>query len=359
MTSIGILKGGKWVKVDLLYLSILISLIFLKVFLFLYQGSNTNWLTVGFFFSWKVFQFLFFFFVVTPILLQRVQNEKYLYIILYNYIWTVIFSAIDIGIFRSRFFDFPSEFYQLTLYFQIGFFLVVNLIIFHISSVTFLRIYNEHISIKAERVLNAKKQLEIINNQQQIGPHYLSNTLNNLQRLIRAKDWERAADYNASVHELFSTQVGFVTKESISIEEEINWLKCFIKIEEERLGRNIDFQVELSSEELMLAKIPVLLLQPIIENSIVHGFPQQTERPWKITLQIVEVSPHTIQITTSDNGIGNTRQSTKRPNGGVGIANIRKRIQLINEIGESKIRFNQTLDQHGSVSVFVIKENKQ
>ena len=354
-TTLELPVHGKSRHVDFTYLSILTVLILAKVLLFLYQGESTNWITVGFFFIWKVSQFSFFFYVVTPRVLARVKNEKYLNIILYNYVWTLIFTGVDMAIFRNRVLDFPEEFYQLTTYFQIGFFLVINLILFHISSVTFLRLFNEAISLNAMRIENAKKQLEIINNQQQIGPHYLSNTLNNLQRLIRDKDFERAAIYNSAVHHLFTTQVGFVTKDVITLEEEMSWLNSFIQIEEERLGSPIKLDIHYSNEELILEKIPVLLLQPIIENSVVHGFTSLSNKVWNIQIHITEIDEHTIDISIKDNGVGSASKQTKRKQGGVGIANIKRRIQLINEIGKMRIKFNQTIDQHGAQTNFTIR----
>lgn len=160
--------------------------------------------------------------------------------------------------------------------------------------------------------------------QARIKPHFLFNTLNSIASLI-SFDAERAeqaiVDFSSLMRRAFIHQ-----DKMISIAEELEWVKQYLAIEKLRLGERLDFCIT-CDERLYQKKIPVLCLQPLVENAILHGI-QPLEDGGLIGiklsfnddfLMIVINNPY-----ASDDALA--------PINGVALNNIRERLSL--EYGE-------------------------
>ena len=181
-----------------------------------------------------------------------------------------------------------------------------------------------------------KKELEIRALQAQINPHFLSNVLNTVSYIASIKKENNIVNLVDSIVTLLN---GCMKNDNsqITVEEEISLLKSYITMQEYRLfGR---FTVEFSIEPSILScLIPRFLLQPILENALIHGI----EPSGKTGLIVIKgfKQDNILYFSITDNGIGMAQEQidlllesddhnhNSRLNG-IGIANTRDRINLL------------------------------
>lgn len=176
--------------------------------------------------------------------------------------------------------------------------------------------------------LNQKKneienQLQLLSGQ--LNPHFLFNSLNAVQSLIRQSDPEAANQYITEVATFMRTIMDNGRKELVSLAEEMGIEEKYIALEQKRKAFAYTFRTECGNE-LSSIDFPPLLLQPIIENSIRHGLAETVRNP---TLTItIRCDATDLVVAIADNGIG-YEPSVKVPGHGLSLTG--KRIALINE----------------------------
>ncbi|HJA94245.1 MAG TPA: sensor histidine kinase [Candidatus Eisenbergiella merdipullorum] len=169
--------------------------------------------------------------------------------------------------------------------------------------------------------------------QAQINPHFLYNTLDLLHWL--------AEDYGADeISEIVSLLSRFYKLslsrgvDVVSLKDAIQHIEIYVKLQNFRFGDSIHLEVELSPDICGLS-ILKLLLQPIVENSILHGILEKEQQTGTISIKGY-VAEGDLKIQISDDGVGMTSEqihnimdvSPSNPAGGYGIKNIIERIRL-------------------------------
>lgn len=158
----------------------------------------------------------------------------------------------------------------------------------------------------------------------QLNPHFLFNTLNSISTLVLLKQTDRA---NAMLSRLSSFLRYTLVNESeaqVTLEQEVETLKLYLEIEkmrfEERLRTSFDIDLRAAK-----ARMPSLLLQPLIENAIKYAVTPQEEGA-EIAV-VARLAGDRVRITVSDSGPG-LNEASVRPSysTGVGLANIRDRL---------------------------------
>lgn len=114
-----------------------------------------------------------------------------------------------------------------------------------------------------------KRNLELKILQAQIKPHFLYNTLDTIQWKALSKKNYDVADLINNLSEFFRLSLSD-DREFISLEEEANQAFSYLKIQEARYGNLFSYSTEID-ESIIEEKIPKLILQPLLENSIYHG----------------------------------------------------------------------------------------
>ena len=183
----------------------------------------------------------------------------------------------------------------------------------------------------------------------QLNPHFLFNTLNSISTLVLLKQTDRA---NAMLSRLSSFLRYTLVNETtgmVTIAQEIETLKLYLEIEKMRFEDRLrpHFQIDSSCSR---AKLPSLLLQPLIENAIKYAVTPQEEGA-DISVE-VRRSMDRVLMTVSDTGPGTDAQYTVRAeqSTGVGLANIRDR--LAQAYGDNH-RFETHSDILGGFRVFI------
>jgi hypothetical protein len=160
----------------------------------------------------------------------------------------------------------------------------------------------------------------------QVNPHFLFNTLNSLSSLIIGGRAEEAEAMVLKLSTFFRSSLTLDATADISLAEEIALQRLYLDIEKVRFPRRLKAEFDIP-EELETARLPALILQPIVENAIKHAV-SPTRDTVELRIAAREAGPGRITIEVS-NSAG--RQSQRKGNGvestGVGIANVCDRLK--------------------------------
>ena len=136
-----------------------------------------------------------------------------------------------------------------------------------------------------------------------MNPHFIFNALNSIQHYINLQDRKSANRYLTSFASLIRKNFEAVQQYFIPLEQEIENSKIYLRLEKMRFNEKIDFDITLDetidTENIM---VPTMMLQPLLENAILHGL-VPSELPGKLHLFITQ-EDSILNIVIEDNGIG-------------------------------------------------------
>lgn len=197
-----------------------------------------------------------------------------------------------------------------------------------------LRSFNSMISIQTQlkdELVEAekhKRQLSLNLLQQQVNPHFLYNTLDNICSLAELDEKETLLQLVMNLSSFYRSSLSN-GKMHVTIGQELDMARAYLEILQIRYFNTFDFLIT-CPENLKRCRCIKLLLQPILENSIYHGI-KGLERRGRIEI-IVEGAEDTVRFTISDNGRGFSDISPdtlgSEDSGHFGIKSIQQRIQL-------------------------------
>jgi ligand-binding sensor domain-containing protein len=188
---------------------------------------------------------------------------------------------------------------------------------------------------------NRIAELEQMALKAQMNPHFIFNTLNSIQQYIFDKDVQDANKFIIEFSRLIRLTLDISSKTKITIGEEVNYISTYLQLEKRRFEDKFDFRIHLSSNDLLTAYIPPMILQPYIENSIRHGVRYRNDSAGLITVAIY-TTDHYLVCTVEDNGIG--REASKQFKGtqnieyqSKGMTLTARRIEMMNRSTEVPI----------------------
>ena len=157
-------------------------------------------------------------------------------------------------------------------------------------------------NLKAESLLKETK-LNYSLFRAQMNPHFMFNALHAIQLFMFKNDKNETANYLTSFAKMMRQILDYSSKEFISLEDEIELIHNYVKLQQLRLDNSFDFVVDVDEEiDIDEAQIPPMLIQPLIENAVEHGIKPLREKG-KIILRITEVD-ELIKVEVIDNGNG-------------------------------------------------------
>jgi two-component system sensor histidine kinase YesM len=192
----------------------------------------------------------------------------------------------------------------------------------------------------------SKRQEQFLALQNQINPHFLYNTLEG----IRSEALSAGLDTIAQMTEALSTFFRYTISTMdnlVTVEDELANIENYFTIQQYRFGKRLNLHIDIAENErfeILAYRLPKLTLQPIVENSIIHGLECKVS---KGTLRItLETTPSRLLITISDDGVGMEASQLEelnrslairslsyvgggRKRGGIAIVNVNNRIKLL------------------------------
>lgn len=169
------------------------------------------------------------------------------------------------------------------------------------------------------RVLAGDAELRAL--KAQINPHFLYNSLNSISALTSV-DAARARHMCILLSDFLRSTLGMGEKESIPLGEELELVRRYLEIEKIRFGARLEVEEEIA-EECAAQPVPPLLLQPLVENAVVHGIANLVERS---VLRLGAARNETGETVVTIENSFDPEAPAKRRNG-FGQANVRKRLQ--------------------------------
>ena len=166
--------------------------------------------------------------------------------------------------------------------------------------------------------------------------HFIFNALNSIQYYINREDKLSANKYLTSFAKLVRKNLDSTLENEIELDDEIERIELYLKLEQMRFQDKFDFNIDIDeSLRSSSVKIPSMLLQPYIENSIWHGI-LPAKKHGEILVKIYKESGNLI-ITIKDNGVGietslKEKQDKKQLHVSKGMDLTKSRINLINRI---------------------------
>jgi two-component system, LytTR family, sensor kinase len=166
------------------------------------------------------------------------------------------------------------------------------------------------------------KEAELYHLRQQLQPHFLFNSLNSINALLKAQP-DKAREMVLQLSDFLRGTVRKDHKQWSTVEEEVNYLQQYLDIERIRFGHRLEVEVEVH-EEAGNCRLPQLLVQPLIENAVKHGLYGVVEHVL-IKLQISS-SPNYLQIRVSNPF---DMESKNHSGEGFGLEGLKRRLFLI------------------------------
>jgi signal transduction histidine kinase len=211
--------------------------------------------------------------------------------------------------------------------------------------------------LKFRAVENEKLKAQISALTAQMNPHLLFNSLNTIASTITT-DPASAEDMVVKLSELYRGILKSAKGDMHSLENELQLCISYLEIEKKRFGARIDYKVQVDkSVDVSKVRIPVLLLQPLVENAIKHGL-APIKAGGRVTIEVGMNAEHLV-LRVMDNGAGLKAVDTANlpaantPKGtGSGLSNCESRVRL--KYGsESKFSFHRSEENETMATIFL------
>ncbi|HRO75339.1 MAG TPA: histidine kinase, partial [Crocinitomicaceae bacterium] len=188
--------------------------------------------------------------------------------------------------------------------------------------------------------------------------HFIFNALNSIQFYINTQDKRSANKYLSSFAKLIRKNLDSSTENNnlVPLDEELERLKLYLELEKMRFDDKFTYEIE--NDELFTDDylVPAMLLQPFVENSILHGI-LPSDKKGKITISILDFPNH-IEIRIKDNGVGikqslQNKSITTDAHKSKGMEISSKRIDLLRKLYDKNFELigpYQTTDENGLIS---------
>lgn len=158
----------------------------------------------------------------------------------------------------------------------------------------------------------------------QLNPHLLFNALNTIAALVQT-DPDQAEQTVLRLSDLYRGVLGATRRESHSLAEELDICRAYLDVERARFGERLSTRVELGAGlSPDAAQVPVLVLQPLVENAVTHGLSGRAEGG-SVVIR-AESSRAELTLSVEDDGVG--LGGSSREGSGLGVETTRRRLKL-------------------------------
>lgn len=185
--------------------------------------------------------------------------------------------------------------------------LILVAVVFLFLFYRFIKEKNETLKEKFEKKLNDEaliNQAELLALRSQMNPHFVFNALNTVLYFIHQNDMGNAEDFLAKVSCLMRNFFDYSRQKDLTIKEELEFINHYLEIEQLRFEDRLTYDINIDETiDVEIARIPSMILQPIIENAVNHGIFHKSGIG-KVDVFFEAMQEDSYKITILDNGIG-------------------------------------------------------
>lgn len=176
----------------------------------------------------------------------------------------------------------------------------------------------------------------------QMNPHFIFNSLQSINKYVIDNDKANASAYLSKFSNLMRLILENSREQSVSLEEELHALELYIQLEALRFQNRFTYSIETGSIDRENILVPPMLLQPFVENAILHGVQYKEAGFIKV---IVNQEDGMIRYIVEDNGSGRedsgiTNKEVEHKHKSLGIKIISERLNIINQLKKVKAAFH-------------------
>lgn len=179
----------------------------------------------------------------------------------------------------------------------------------------------------------------------QMNPHFVFNSLNSIQHYILNSKGDEAVKYLNKFAKLIRIILNNSEKPTVTINEDIEALKLYLELERMRFENKFDYAIEIDeSIDGDYDEIPPMLIQPYLENAILHGI-NPKEGNGHITI-LIKVVNQFIKISITDDGIGREKSKAIQSlqpaarHKSLGMKITKDRVRILNSLHQSNLNVN-------------------
>lgn len=155
-------------------------------------------------------------------------------------------------------------------------------------------------------------ELKVLSVRSQLNTHFIFNVLSSFQYFIIAHKEEEALYYLERFASLIRKTLNLSMVDQVSLKEEMDYLEGYFELENMRLDERVQLKIVVEEQlDIQQINVPPLLLQPFVENSLVHAFPESIENP-QLLIKAYQVQGDVV-LEVIDNGVGNQQFTPLQP----------------------------------------------
>ena len=212
-------------------------------------------------------------------------------------------------------------------YFGFGFYvdlIIATLIVIGVHAVLYYQRFRasqlEEASLRAQL---AQAQLRAL--KMQLHPHFLFNTLHSISSLV-LEDPPKANSMIARLGDFLRLTLDHSDQQLVTLKEETEFVRCYLEIEQVRFGDRLSVEFKIDPS-LLSAEVPHLILQPVVENAVQHAIAPHAS-PGRIEIA-VNRRDDALRLEVKDTGPGMGTTSNSSEGHGVGLSNVRARLERL------------------------------
>jgi two-component system, LytTR family, sensor kinase len=296
--------------------------------------------------------------------IQKRFWKSIFYVVFYMFLFLIAKSFYNETV-LSRVQDFPhfekdpllqrvvGMFFSFRIFVETVFFLVI---LTSVYIVKYLQIIQER-EIQARQLETELVEARLNSLQMQLQPHFLFNTLNSISSLLREKlDFPRLQENVRSadkmitnLSEMFRHTLKTIDVQEVPLRDELFFLDNYIDIEKIRFADRLSIEKHIQPQ-LEAALVPAFFLQPLVENAIRHGIARLTRQG--VVRILIQKKEGRIEFIVQDNGPCSADELKIKSDRGIGLSNIRKRLQhLYGDAYSFEMRKNSNRETEILVSI--------
>ena len=189
--------------------------------------------------------------------------------------------------------------------------------------------------LKLENLMLEKKALSA-----QISPHFIFNGLNSIQAYIMKNDKNGVMDFISKYAKIIRLSLNASHQQFISLADEISFLDTYLALEKIKKEGNTEYEIEYNIyESPQKILIPPMLIQPIVENALLHGLRKIPHKGF-LHIKFSKIDDIVI-VEVSDNGVGFDQSTTNGNHVSIGSGLTQKRLELINRTKENVVVYSK------------------